>query len=130
MRERPPFRAQGRARRSDLKAHAFRALQIGNDLKKIAGGRIPFGAKHLVKGLYMDFGMSSQPGKADRSIYVITQQLFAECHLAREKAFDGLTKKTLSKGRISFHSCLNRFSKISRQSHFHSSSFCHFFLCL
>ncbi len=94
-------------------------LQIGNDFKQIAGGRIPVWAKHLVKGLYVNFGMRGQLGKADCGVDVIAQQLFAECDLAREKAFDGIAKKPFSKGTITFHARLNRFSEISRQSHFH-----------
>lgn len=86
----------------------------------MASCRIPIWTEHLVKGLYVNFGMGGQFGKADSGVDVITQQFFAECDLAREKAFDGLAQKPLSKGRVAFHSRLNRFSKISGQSHFHS----------
>jgi len=105
-------------------------LQIGNDFGQIAGGRVTMWAKHLVKGLYVDSGMRGQPGKADCGIDVITQQLLAECRLAREIAFECLAKKPLSKCRVAFGSRLNCFSEISCQSHFHSPSFCSFFLFL
>src|SRR2546428_6501878 len=89
-----PLRAQGGPRRSDFEAHAFRLLQIGNDLKQVAGRRITVWAKHLMKSLYVDLGMRGQLGKADCGINVITQQLFAECHFAREKAFPRDRKST------------------------------------
>jgi len=130
MREWALLGACGGARRPDLEARPFRVLQIGNDCKQIAGGRIPVRAKHLVKGLYVHFSMRGQLGKADCGVDVIAQQFFAERNLARQKALDGIAKEALSKGRITFHVRLNRFPEISRQSHFHSSSFCCFFLCL
>src|SRR5579872_1861399 len=111
-------------RRANLEAHTFRALQIGNDPKKLAGGRISTRAEHLVKRFYVDFGMRGQLWKTDRGIDVITQQFFAEGHLAEKKAFDGLAKKTFPKGRIALHARLNRFSEISRQSHVHSPFCC------
>ncbi len=49
---RPPLRSQGCARESDLEAHTFRILQIGNDLKQIVSGWIPICAKHLVKSVF------------------------------------------------------------------------------
>ena len=62
--------------------------------------------------------MLGQLGKSHRGIDVITQQLFSEPHFAGEKAFQGIAKKPSSKGEIAFHIRLNRFPKISRQSHF------------
>ena len=105
-------------------------LQIGNDLKQVAGGWIAVWAKHLMKSLYVDLGMRGQLGKADCGIDVITQQLFAKRHFAREKAFQCIAQKPSSKGGITFRIRLNCLSEISRQSHFYSSSFCCFFLCL
>ena len=84
----------------------------------------------LVKGLYVNSGMRGQPGKADCGINVITQQLLAECRLARKIAFESLAKKPLSKCRVAFGSRLNCFSEIPCQSHSHSPSFCSFFLFL
>jgi hypothetical protein len=104
-------------RRANLEAHTFRALQVGNDPKELAGGRISTRAKHLVKSFYVDFGMRCQLWKTHRGIDVITQQFFAEGHLAGKKAFNGLAKKTLPKGGIALRACLNRFPEISRQSH-------------
>jgi CO dehydrogenase/acetyl-CoA synthase alpha subunit len=69
----PPLRAQRGACGSDLEAHTLRLLQIGNDLKQIAGSRIPVRAKHLVESLNVNLGMRGQLGKADCSIDVITQ---------------------------------------------------------
>ena len=65
--------AQGGACGTHLEAHTFRALQKGNDLKQIAGRRIPVRAKHLVKRLYVNLGMRGQLGKADGGIDVVTQ---------------------------------------------------------
>src|SRR5215472_15497492 len=126
----PPFPAQSGPCGSDLEAHTFCVLQIGNDLKQITGGRIPVRAKHLVKGLYVNLRMRSQLWKANRGIDVVTQELFAECHLAREKALDSFAKKPFSESGVAFYAGLNGFSKISRQTHIHYSSFCCFFLCL
>jgi len=90
MRDWPLVGACDCTRGSNLEAHAFRLLQVGNDCKQIAGGGIALWAKHLVKGLYVDTGMRGQHGKADCGVDVITQELFAECHFAREKALDRL----------------------------------------
>jgi hypothetical protein len=97
---------------------------MGNDLGKVASGWVAMWAKHLVQGLYVDSGMRGQPGEADCGIDVITQQLLAECRLAREIAFDSVAKQPLSKCGVAFRSGLNRFSEIFCQSHFHSPSFC------
>ncbi len=42
--------------------------------------------EHLMKCLYVDSSVRGQLGKADCSVDVITQQLFAERHLAGDKA--------------------------------------------
>jgi hypothetical protein len=118
LRRWPLLSARGGASGPDFEAHAFRALQIGNDLKQIAGGGIPVGAKHLVKSLYVELGMPGQLGESDRGIDIITQQFFAERHVSREKAFDRLAQKPLSIGGVAFHTCLDRFPKIPRQRHF------------
>jgi hypothetical protein len=67
------LRSQSGACGSNLEAHTLRLLQIGNDLKQIAGSRIPVRAKHLVKGLNVNLGMRGQLEKADCGIDVITQ---------------------------------------------------------
>src|SRR5882724_6308308 len=69
----PPLRAECGACGSDLEAHTFCVLQIGNDLKQIASSRIPVRAKHLVKSLYVNLRMRCQLGKADCGIDVVTQ---------------------------------------------------------
>ena len=51
--------------------------------------------------------MRGQLGKADCSIDVITQSFFAECHLAREKAFDSIAQKPFAEGGVALHACLN-----------------------
>lgn len=62
--------------------HTFRPLQIGNDPKQVTGGGISTRAKHLVQSFYVHFGVSGELRKSDRCIDVITQQFFAERHLA------------------------------------------------
>src|SRR6266571_2612121 len=69
----PPLRVQGGSRRSHFETHPFRVLQIGNDLKQVAGGRIAVWAKHLMKSLYVDLGMRVRLGKSDCGIDVITR---------------------------------------------------------
>ena len=59
--------------------------------------------------LHVDFGVRGQLRKSNRRIDVITQQLFAKCHLAGEKAFDSFTKKSLPKGGINLCPLLERF---------------------
>jgi hypothetical protein len=78
----------------------------------------------------VELGIRGKLGKSNCSIDVITQQFFAECHLAREKAFDSSAKKAFSKGGVTLYARLNRFSEVPRQSHFYSSSFWCFFLFL
>ena len=66
-----------------------------------------------MKGFYVDFRVRCQLWKTYRGVDVITQQFFAERHLARKKAFDGFAKQTLAKSGIAFRTRLNRFPKIS-----------------
>ena len=94
--------------------HTFLPLQIGNDPKQFTGGGISPWAKHLVQSFDVRFGVCGQLGKSDRGVDVITQQFFAERHLARKKAFDGFAKQTLAKSGITFRTRLNRLPKISR----------------
>ena len=88
------------------------------------------GAKHLVKGLCVNFGMRGQLGKADCGIDIIAQKLFAERDLAGEKALQRIAQKPSSESGITPRIRLNSFLEISRQSHFQPSSFHCFFRCL
>ena len=80
-----------------LETDAFLLLKIRNDLKKIAGGRISPGSKHLMKGFHVHLRMFRQLRKANRRIDVIAQQLFSKRDFADEKGFNGIAKKTLTK---------------------------------
>ena len=48
-------------------------LQIGNDLKQIAGGRIPIWTEHLVESFYVNLCVRAQLWKTDCGIDVVTQ---------------------------------------------------------
>jgi hypothetical protein len=69
----PALRSQPDPCGSDLEAHTLRLLQIGNDLKQIASGRIPVRTKPLIKSLCVNFGMRCQLREANCSIDVVTQ---------------------------------------------------------
>jgi len=109
--------ALARAGGADFEAHAFGALQVGNDLKEIAGGGITARAKHLVQRLYVDFRVAGEAGKTDSGVDVIAQKLLAKGHFAGEKAFESFGKEPLAKSWIALDAGLNGFAKISGESH-------------
>ena len=103
--------------------HAFRALQVSNDLEQFGRSRVPVRAKHLMKRLRVDVRLNGQLGKAHRRIYVVAQKFLTEGHFARQKAFDGFTKKSFAKCWIALRTRLYCFPKISPQCHFYSPFF-------
>jgi hypothetical protein len=101
-------------RGSHLKPDSFLPLKIGNDLKEITGGGIPFWPKHLMQGLDVQLGMGCQLWEANGRIDVIPQQLFPKRHFTGEKGLHGVAKKALPERGIASYTCLHCFPKIAR----------------
>jgi hypothetical protein len=91
------------ARGTDFEAHAFRLLQIDNDLKQVASLGVAVGAEHPHQAFRRALGNAAQFGKTNRGVDEIAKNDLPGFHVAGKKVFDSFAEERLAKARIVLH---------------------------